>query len=262
MRKDTKLAFAQTDARMSAAAECLGRLGWEITELTGDGAAVILPMPYTRDGVTVGNTGVPINRLFEKTGGRRPVLGGMLDKKAYCAALENGVRLFDYFSPEWVKTENAALTARAATELDCVIKKLAEKPNVLICGFGRIGKFLTALLPDAAVSARSENDLAWIRSLGHEGMRTDAIDTERFSLIFNTIPSRHLEGEKLEKIPRGAVIVDLASAPYGTDHEACGRLGINAVTAPSLPARAYPEKSGEILARSIDLILRSGEAAL
>jgi dipicolinate synthase subunit A len=79
-------------------------------------------------------------------------------------------------------------------------------------------------------------------------------------VIFNTVPAMILTGEMLENVSTEAVIIDLASAPGGTDFQAANRLGIKAVLAPGLPGRVAPKTAGRILARTI-LGLLAGEKA-
>jgi dipicolinate synthase subunit A len=70
-------------------------------------------------------------------------------------------------------------------------------------------------------------------------------------VIFNTVPSMVLTAEMLENVSPEAVIIDIASAPGGTDFHAANRLMIKAVLAPGLPGRVAPKTAGRILAATI-----------
>ncbi len=73
----------------------------------------------------------------------------------------------------------------------------------------------------------------------------------------NTIPAPVLTAQVLAALPKGCLIVDLASKPGGTDFAAARRLGHTAIHALSLPTVCAPETAGEAWpARSA--ILRSG----
>ena len=106
------------------------------------------------------------------------------------------------------------------------------------------------------VSARKETDLAWIEALGCQAMDAEHLNLEGFDLVMNTVPVRLLTEERIASMKKDAAIIDLASAPFGTDFEAAKRRGITALTAPSLPARVFPEKAGRILAKSAICLLK------
>ena len=121
---------------------------------------------------------------------------------------------------------------------------------------------LRGLGADAVVSARRETDLAWAEALGYHSVLTAKIDASDFDVVFNTVPAQVFGRTVLETMKKTAVIVDLASAPYGTDFDAAKELGVEALTAPSLPGRMFPEKAGKILAESAVKILREAGCAV
>ena len=63
----------------------------------------------------------------------------------------------------------------------------------------------------------------------------------------------------LAALPKGSLIVDLASKPGGTDFAAARRLGHTALHALSLPTVWAPETAGEALARTVQAILQERE---
>ncbi len=66
----------------------------------------------------------------------------------------------------------------------------------------------------------------------------------------------------LAALPKGCLIVDLASKPGGTDFAAARRLGHTALHALSLPTVWAPETAGEALARSVQTILQEREGTI
>lgn len=75
-------------------------------------------------------------------------------------------------------------------------------------------------------------------------------------MIFNTVPAIVLTEEILATMGKGSLIVDLASAPGGTDFEAAARFGIKAILALGLPGKVAPKTAGRILADSIPQLIR------
>ena len=68
-----------------------------------------------------------------------------------------------------------------------------------------------------------------------------------------------LTAVELAALPKGCLIVDLASKPGGTDFVAARRLGHTALHALSLPTVWAPETAGEALARTVQTILQERE---
>ena len=60
----------------------------------------------------------------------------------------------------------------------------------------------------------------------------------------------------LEKLPRGALVIDLASLPGGTDFDAAEALGIQAEHALALPGKCAPDTAGALIAQTVLTILQ------
>lgn len=255
MEREKTLAVAGTDPRSRAMHACLTQAGYTCLPLgTPDVCAIVLPMPYAGDADTVKDTDLSLEALFASAGRHTPVLGGRFDALAYTLAMQYGVRCFDYYEQETVKIANAALTAAGAIDL-AQRTGIPTQARTLVCGFGRIGKCLANKLPLATLSARRAADLAWCAALGHTCVPTHEIDPAEYDLIYNTVPVRIFDRAMLARMQPGTLIIDLASAPYGTDLAAAQELGVRALTAPALPAKAFPEQAGHILAQSACRIL-------
>jgi len=83
-----------------------------------------------------------------------------------------------------------------------------------------------------------------------------------FDTVVNTIPAPVLTAAVLAALPKGCLIVDLASKPGGTDFAAARRLGHTALHALSLPTVWAPETAGEALARTVQTILQEREETI
>lgn len=94
--------------------------------------------------------------------------------------------------------------------------------------------------------ARAE-EMGWkpfmIKDLGSEVVDVD--------LLFNTIPTMIVTAQIISKMPRKAVIIDLASAPGGCDFRYAEKRGIKAMLAPGLPGIVAPKTAGIILANAL-----------
>lgn len=154
--------------------------------------------------------------------------------------------------------ENAWLTAEGAAA-SVLQRDGLRMPglHVLVVGCGRIGRALTEILSgmgaQVTVVTGSEEKCACIQSGGAQAVLhrdlLKALPHQR--LIFSTPPSRVLGRRELEHAAKDAVIVDLASPPYGVDLEAAGDLGLHARREPGLPGRHSPLSAARALHNAI-----------
>lgn len=182
---------------------------------------------------------------------------------SYCA--ERCAKVYDFLQDEELTVQNAHLTAEGALEIvldetECAI--LGSK--TLILGFGRVGKacakLFSAVGSNISVAARSLDARNLASDLGYEPHELDCEDAFKdIDVVINTIPSAVLTRERIGLLNKDALILDLASAPYGTDFEAAKELGIKAMTAPGLPGKTAPKTAGKLIAESIIKVTKGGE---
>lgn len=126
-------------------------------------------------------------------------------------------------------------------------KRTLHGSNVLILGFGRIGKLLSKSLAGLGVNvsceARKNEDLGWIKAYGYNEIHLKDLKKEigKFDIIFNTIPVEIINQEILEKVKKETLIIELASLPGGIDRKAASKQGIKVVEALALPGKIAPE---------------------
>lgn len=233
------------------------------------GCVVVLPLPAVAEGgllsAPLSKVKISINELLDTLAPGTPVMAGMVRDELAKAAAERGLRLVDYFEREELAVANAAATAEAAIALaaDNLPVTLGTS-RALVVGFGRIGKLLTLGLRGlgcrVSASARKYEDLAWIEAFGARAVRTESVAdlAQDYDVIFNTVPSRVLGRDALERVKRDAVVIDLASKPGGLDFDAARELGVNVIWALSLPGKTSPITAGAIIRDSIYNILYDG----
>ncbi len=219
---------------------------------------ILLPVPATKDQVHIFAplSTFPISLGILKSVGNRLVLGGALppeDKK--------GVNYVNYSARADFKGRNAIPSAEAAIALAVgETGRTLHGTPILIIGYGAIGKALakdlSGLGAHVTVTARKATDFAIA-----DGLNIDARATARlknyvnhFCLIFNTVPAPVLTSDILERCRPDAVILDLASAPGGTDFIAAKALGLKATLALGLPGKTAPVTAAEICKKTIETI--------
>ena len=153
---------------------------------------------------------------------------------------------------------NAIPTVEGALEI-----AISETPvtlhgsHALVIGYGRIGKLLCSRLAALGASvtsaARNNDDFSWIEAFGYRSVNTLKLDgtLHTYDVIFNTVPCLVLTPARLRELKPACAIIDLASAPGGTDFKAAERLGLRCRWALSLPGQCAPESA----ARTMRLIL-------
>lgn len=226
-----------------------------------NGDCVILPMPLTKDGLTLNapfsNSEIFLDDSLARSFAGKRVFCTMSAKlKALSPAWES-VYLCDYMSREELAVQNAVPSAEGAIEV-----AMREYPGTihgskcLVAGFGRIGKVLSKMLhglgAQVYAAARKKRDLALIGALGYNTVDINTLSSVGgFDIVFNTVPAMIFTAHTLAKTCRQALVIDLASKPGGVDFDSAKRLGIKTIHALSLPGRVAPKASGEIIKKTI-----------
>lgn len=165
------------------------------------------------------------------------------------------VQLIEIAELDDIAILNSIPTAEGAIQL-----AMQETPYTIhnsrcfVLGYGRCGVTLARTLKNLGaitfVAARSDRDLARIFEQCLEPIPFSALEDKisQADIVFNTIPAMVLDAQVLKKVKKNALVIDLASAPGGTDFRAAEELGIKAILAPGLPGKVAPETAGKILA--------------
>lgn len=126
--------------------------------------------------------------------------------------------------------------------------------KTLIFGLGKVGLTLAwrlrmlgaksyAVTRDKKAAARGK-DLG-IRMLDYEKLNSFIPD---MNILFNTVPACIIGKEIISLLKKDSLIIDLASAPGGTDFKVADKVGIKAILALGLPGKIAPVTAGKILA--------------
>lgn len=173
--------------------------------------------------------------------------------------------VFDYTRDESFALENAFLTAEGA------IAKAVENSkttlinsNVMITGFGRIGKALLTLLNpytnNIFVCVRNDVQKTNARMLGAKTISFSELNQlSKYDYIFNTVPHPIFNKNELSTLSKDSLLIDLASFPGGVDSHFAKLYGINLVIARGLPAKYSPKTAGEVVAKAVHKMIQKEE---
>ena len=180
-------------------------------------------------------------------------------------AFPDGLTVVDLRKDERLQLENAWLTAEgaicAAMNAGCAAMKDC---HCLVIGWGRIGRALTELLigmnARVTVASRSEKGRNGAVERGAECVSTYQIAAALpgKQIIFSTPPVRVLGERELAHADAGALILDLASPPYGVDLDAARALNLRAWREPKLTGRYCPYSAARALFEAIRRAEREG----
>lgn len=172
------------------------------------------------------------------------VIGGNLD------FLNENVERLDLLKDPYYLAANASITAESALAL--VLRDLRceiYNANILILGWGRIGKCLTHQLhhlnASVTVFARKDEDRAMLRALGYRSVSRQELagGLGRYHCVINTIPAPVLTTAEACAFRPGCLKLELASGIWLP--------GEDVVLAHGLPAKCKPEASGALIAKTI-----------
>lgn len=246
------------DARQRAAADYLREKGFGVCGPEGLAQArwALLPMSLTADGAA-------LEQLLAEAKPGTLAFGGRVSEAAKAAAAAAGIELNDYLGREELARLNAIPTAEGCIGLILQNRRRTLwDSTVLVLGYGRCGQALAvrlaALGARVTVAARSPGQRALAMSQGLNAVPMEAADglLETTDVAVNTVPAPVLGAARLKRLPKDALVIDLASLPGGTDFEAAKELGVRAIHALSLPARCAPVTAGQFVARAVLAMLR------
>lgn len=224
------------------------------------GRTVILPLPFTRDKLTIAGSSMSIEELFEFLKAGDAVIGGMITEDFISELSKKGVKVFDYYREDMI-LENAELTALALFEVLAENNIDINGANFVITGFGRTAKAIAKYFSERnivfSVTARSENaeNQASASSFNYVKLCNFTDKINEFDVIINTVPALILDEALLKRAKTNAVIVDIASAPFGVEKETAEKCGLKLIRALGLPGKYYPERAGELIGKAAESLL-------
>lgn len=172
-----------------------------------------------------------------------PSLEVMAEKKAWA--------LWRILEDAAYARENAALSAEGAIYAAMEAADFALcRARCLVIGYGRLGKALAAMLRGlgarVTVAARRRESRA---EAGEGSIALTELEAAlpQMNVIFNTVPAPVLDKTLLERVRSDALLLELASPPYGIDIPAAQALGLRAWIAGGIPGRYCPQNAAALV---------------
>ncbi len=282
MKKADKFLLIGGDARQIYMADSLEKAGKKVsvyavadksrkcvtdlkTEIENSDA-IVFPLPLTKDN-KYPYTAVPIKEsiddILSYITAKQLIFAGMAGKSFESKIKNKGLNMFDYFKREDVTVMNTVPTVQGILKVIFDnIDYTVHSSNCAVFGYGRVAKItadtLKSLGANVTVCVRKCSDISLAKVNGIDGCYINEFykTADKFDLIINTVPSRVIDRNILEKLQSECIIIDVASAPFGTDFASAYELGIKAMQCSSLPGKVAPKTAGKIIADGIINILK------
>ena len=226
---------------------------------------IIGPTPFSKDGINIyapySENKININAILQRCN-KKQLIAGSIKENVQEIANENNIQVTDLIKSDKLAILNSISTAEGAIEV--VMREtdfIIHGSNILILGFGRIGKVLAkklqGLSANVTCAARKKEDLAWIKAYGYNSININEMgkELEQFDIIFNTVPHLILTKEKIECLNKKCVLIELASRPGGIDRKETENYKIKVIEALALPGKVAPTTTAQFMKEAIyDLI--------
>lgn len=221
---------------------------------------IILPLPISKDNRYFYSI-VPMKETIDDIcayTADKTVFGGMINRGIEAKFRKNGNKIYDFFKREDVTMLNAIPTAQGIlkTMIDN-IEYTIHSSKCAVFGFGRIARITAQVLnsigAEVTVCVRKSGDIAAAKAYGYDSCYINEFSNiaYRYDILVNTVPAVIIERDTLKKVKPDCLIIDVASAPFGTDFASAYELGINVIQCSSLPGKVAPKTAGEIIADGI-----------
>lgn len=230
---------------------------WQHSAVQAD--LIILPVPAMRRGsIPMAGNGMPeltVENVLSCIRPDCPVIGGFL-------APQEDARIINLLHNEEFLQDNAETTAEGALciALQHGVKRLKGN-RCMVVGYGRIGRQLVRLLNafgcEVWATARRDEALEEIRHAGAHALHILQMEQQLggIDILFNTVPERVLDESALHLLKRDAIVLELASEPYGVDIEAAHRLMLDAGIYGGIPGKLFPRTAAEVIFKQIVRLL-------
>lgn len=228
---------------------------------------IICPIPLSRDGHSLNQSGsseaILLEQLLSCLEPGQSFFAGSIPKAFQAAAEKKGIQVYDLMEDTGLAYFNTLATAEGAIAEAIRLSPLnLHKSTCLVLGYGKCGTtlvhYLRGLFCHISVAANQEEELAKA-SLAADNTVTlpelkESIPYADF--IFNTIPALVLTADLLALMKPSVTIIDIASAPGGTDYKAAERMGISAHLSLGLPGKYAPASSACAIKTTIKATLK------
>lgn len=240
------------DKRYIYTQKFLERLGYGFT----GGPLDFVVFPFNTQVAPV-DTSTYDENFFKGLGKNAVIFSGVADGYIGQKAAENNLPYYPMMDDKTIQIKNAIPTTEGV--LAYIVQNsliTIAAARVLVIGYGvcgrDIGKKLKAL--GAAVTALVRNQEKESAAMA-DGIPAVYAPTGQWDIIINTVPATVLTNPMLDALAP-AMVIDIASKPYGLDMAYAQTLNPKSALLPGIPGKYAIKTAGEILGEYIDKIVK------
>ena len=220
---------------------------------------IFCPIPFTRDNITINNSNMLIEELLNiKNIEEKVIISGAMPLSVKEKLDENNIKVIDLMLEEDFVIKNAIATSEGAIKKAIEMSNITlNNSNIIILGYGRIGKILahnlSGLGANIYVEARSKKDIALIKSMGYNCVELENLDKylHKMQYIFNTVPVEIVDKKMVELIDSNSYVIDIASKP-GVNLEALNTRNIKNCWYLQIPSKDSPKRAAMYIKETVD----------
>ena len=213
---------------------------------------LIFPIPIKKE---------MIDNIFPFAHKNNYIIGGLFDKELINFCKYYGISYYDLYKSGSFVANNAKITAEGAVFNAMQSSKITiSGSRCLVIGYGNCGKKICGLLKymKAQISVVENNICSKCHNVSFYNDINDIKSVHNLDFIFNTAPSAVLTQNILERLSKNVTIIDIASAPGGTDFDYCTKHDITAKLCPGIPGIYAPVTAAHIIFNEIVNLKREG----
>ncbi len=231
-----------------------------------DADVIIGPTPFSKDNIKINGDTLKCDDLMDVMENTDKVLyAGSISNVIREKLSSKGINYVDLLDSEDLAILNAIPTAEGAIQGAMEATQITiHSSNVLVLGYGRIGKVLAKMLnaigANVYCEARKKKDIAMIKAMGYNSVELENTYKviPKIDIIFNTIPHMVLDSKIIDILKKDVCIIDLASAPGGVDFAYAKEKNINVKWLLALPAKVAPITAAKYYKDIIDSLEEGG----
>ena len=230
----------------------------KLDEAISKSRVIISGIPFSFDKESINSpfskTTIKLSELQEKLSNKFFIAGGIPT-----GFINKEFEGMDLLQNEKLTILNAIPTAEGTIKI--AIEEREEtihESNILICGFGRIGKILCrkfkALGANVYCVARKDTDLSWIREERYIPLKYEEIYKygKKFDILINTVPTTVIRKKELDEFRKDILLIDVASNPGGIDQEYAKNNNLKTIVALGIPGKMMPKTAAKYIKEVID----------
>jgi dipicolinate synthase subunit A len=217
---------------------------------------IILPLPATRDNVTVkaplNSTEIPLSSVRAFCDSDTKIFAGFINDKFKDMFRE--FEIIDYYDDD-LALKNAVPTAEGVLQMimENTIESIYEM-KILVIGYGKTAKAIEKVL--CGLKAKLTVLKRDIHAVSHEKIRVKpfsdmGIEIAEFDIILNTVPAPIIGEDILQKFRKNALFIDITTPSCLEKGVDISKYEINYHHSLGIPGRYAPKTAGKLIAEAI-----------